>query len=191
MVLPNILEVALMGFKTAKVKIEELVISPSLSPSYRRTILGLSYRISSFSRIPEPILLDYIMAHPPIGKKVGKEFHVVANVRTLALKPFLPKATRIHVIVDDEADRQDIVVASAYRELINLIISGMTSKQYQYAVVALWELFLKSDQNNQLQVTLKTELAPIVGLRRQALSEIPIKKGKPDSAFGGGNESER
>ena len=116
---------------------------------------------------------------------------MVANVRTLALKPFLPKATRIHVIVDDEADRQDIVVASAYRELINLIISGMTSKQYQYAVVALWELFLKSDQNNQLQVTLKTELAPIVGLRRQALSEIPIKKGKPDSAFGGGNESGR
>lgn len=180
-----------MGLKTAKVKIENLVISPSLSPEYRRMILGLTYRVSSFAQIPEPMLLDYIMAHPPIGKKVGEQFHVVANVRTLALKPFLPGDTRIRVIEDDHAERPDIVAASAYRELINLIISGMTNQQYQYAVVALWELFLKNHQNKQLAVTCKTELASIVGLRRQALSEIAIRKGKADSAFGGGSESER
>ncbi|MHA7925411.1 MAG: hypothetical protein ACX936_09435 [Marinobacter sp.] len=180
-----------MGFKAAKAKIADLVISPSLSPEYRRTILGLTYRVSSFPQIPEPMLLDYILAHPPICKKVGKNFHVVANVRTLALKPFLPGDTRVRVIVDDAADRSDIVVASACRELINLIISGMTNQQYQYAVVALWELFLKADQNKPLAVTGKTELAPIVGLRRQALSEIAITKGEANSAFGGGSESER
>jgi len=178
-----------MGFKTAKVKIEDLVISPSLSPEYRRTILGLTYRVSSFSLIPESMLLDYVMAHPPICKKVGKTFHVVANVRTLAIKPFLPGDTRVRVIVDDEAERSDILVASAYRELINLIISGMTNQQYQYAVVALWELFLKADQNKPLAVTGKTELAQIVGLRRQALSEIALRKF--DSAFSGGSENGR
>jgi hypothetical protein len=87
----NFLEVAPMGLKTVKVKIENLVISPSLSPEYRRMLLGLTYRVSSFAQIPEPLLLDYIMAHPPIGKKVGHQFHVVANIRTLALKPFLRK----------------------------------------------------------------------------------------------------
>lgn len=180
-----------MGFKTAKVKMENLVISASLSAEYRRTILGLNYRVSSFARIPEPMLLDYITAHPPIGKKVGTEFHVVANVRTLALKPFLPGDTPIRVIEDDDADRPDIVLTSAYRELINLIISGMMNKQYQYAVVALWELFLKQDQNKLLAGSLKTDLAPIVGLRRQALSEVSIQKENSGSGVEGGSQHGR
>jgi len=42
----NFPEIALMGFKATKVKIEALVISPSLSPECQRTILGLTYRVS-------------------------------------------------------------------------------------------------------------------------------------------------
>lgn len=165
-----------MELKTAQVKIEDLVISSSLSVEYRRTILGLTYRVSSFSLIPEPMLLDYITAHPPIGKKVGKAFHVVANLRALALKPFLPGDTRVRVIVGDHADWSDAVLVSAYRELINLIISGMVNKQYQYAVVALWESFLQGDENCPLAITSKSALAPLVGLRRQALSELSINR---------------
>jgi hypothetical protein len=187
----NFLEVALMGLKTTEIEMSKLVISPSLSAEYRRTILGLTYRVSSFSRIPEPMLLDYMLAHPPIGKKAGKEFHVVANVRTLALKPFLPGETQVTVIEDKHADQPNIVLASAYRELINLVISGMVNKHYQGAVVRLWESFLKEDKGRQLAVTSKNGLAPIVGLRRQALYEVSIHKEDTGSGVEGGNQHGR
>jgi len=161
--------------KARKVRVDQLVLARDLSPDYRRLLTGLSYRKSSFSEVPEPQLLDYIVAHPPIGRMEGKEFHVFCNVRTLAIKPFLPGDRRIRVIEEKKGDRSCIESESAYRELLNLVVSEMKSTEYVRAVAGLGDLIKNNGGSKQSVFSSKQALASFVGLRRQALSEVPKK----------------
>ena len=131
--------------KTRKVRVDQLVLSSNLPAEYRRAMLGMTYRVSSFSSVPESLIQDYIAAHPPIGVMDGKSFHVISNVRTLVLKSFLPADTRIRVIVDEAAGQSDVVWVSAQRELLNLMVFAMDSKYYAQAVAALWDMALCRD----------------------------------------------
>jgi hypothetical protein len=159
-------------FKMKSVSLDRLILSPDLSADYRHVLLGLTYRASLLSELPEQFLIDYVMAHPPIGVMVGKNFHVTANVRTLALKPFLPEKTRIRVIVNDVADLPDVEFVSAQREMLNLIVNAIEGKHYTYAIAALRDVVVKNDDAKTSFASEIKSLAKVAGLRRQSLSEI-------------------
>ncbi|MEP1215078.1 MAG: hypothetical protein ABJM11_00015 [Marinobacter sp.] len=173
-----------VGFTTRTVRVDQLVLSSKLPADYRRALLGMTYRVSSFSSMPESLIQDYIAAHPPVGVMDGKNFHVISNVRTLVFKPFLPGDTRIRVIVDEAAGRSGLEWASAQRELLNLMVFAMDSKYYAQAVAALWDMALCRDK--AFFVSSKAALAQLAGLRRQSLSEASAKAQVAPMNSGGG-----
>ena len=163
-------------FKTKKVRVDHLILSPSLSAEYRQMLLGLTYR-AWLSGVPEQMLLDYATAHPPIGV-MGKDgyFHVISNVRTLAIKPHLPPETRIRVIKDNTVKQPDVELVSAQREMLNLIVNAIEGKQYTYAIAALRKVVVKNDGAKTAFASKIKALAQVAGLRRQSLSEITAKR---------------
>lgn len=176
-------------FKTKKIRVDALILSPGLPASYRQMLLGLTYR-ASLSGVPEQMLLDYAMAHPPIGVMGDDDyFHVISNVRTLAIKPHLPPETRIRVIEDNTVKKANAELISAQREMLNLIVSAIEGKHYTYAIAALREELVKNiDAKNAFASKIKS-LATVAGLRRQSLSEITAhrKAIQPEISGGGKN----
>lgn len=159
--------------KVKKVRVGQLVLSPNLSPEYRRTILGLNFRVSSFSQVPERRLMDFLTAHPPIGRFEGGVFQVSGNFRSLAIKPFLPAETQITVIEETRGGGSHIEFDSAHRELLSLVVYGMRGPEYARSIAAVWDLIRRSSDGKQSFIPSKKLLAQFSGLRRQSLSERP------------------
>lgn len=126
--------------KVMTVRVDQLILSPELSVDYRHVLTSLRYRSNSFSSIPHDILLEFIMAHPPIGYMDGEYFHVISNIRTLGIKPFLPENAQIRVIVDETLCQSDIELISVQRELFNLIVFSMNGQMFASALAGLWDV---------------------------------------------------
>jgi len=176
-------------FKTKKVRVDALILSPGLSANYRQMLLGLTYR-AWLSGVPEQMLLDYVMAHPPIGV-MGDDnyFHVISNIRTLAIKPHLPPETRILVIEDNTVKKANVELISAQREMLNLIVNAIEGKYYTCAIAALREELVKNTDAKTAFASKIKSLAKVAGLRRQSLSEITAQRKaiQPTSSGGGDN----
>ena len=176
-------------FKTKKIRVDALILSPGLPASYRQMLPGLTYR-ASLSGVPKQLLLDYVMAHPPIGVMGDDDyFHVISNVRTLAIKPHLPPETRIRVIEDNTVKQPDVELVSAQREMLNLIVNAIEGQHYTYAIAALRKVVVKNDGAKTSFASQIKSLAKVAGLRRQSLSEITAKRRaiQPMSSGGGAN----
>lgn len=164
-------------FKTKKVRVDRLVLSPHLPAEYRRMLLGLMYRASMFSMLSEQLLIDYVITHPPVGT-VGPDgqFYVTSNIRSLAIKPHLPPDTRILVLIDTGTQRIDLELISAQRELLNCIVPAMKGDSYEHTLVALWDVVIRRVGRFAPPVPTQTELAKLAGVRRQSLSEKKSSK---------------
>lgn len=167
-------------FKMKKLKLGDLKLSPDFPSEYRSMLLGLAYRSSYFSDVPEQLLIDYIIAHPPVGV-IGddEKFYVTSNIRSLAIKPFLPSDTKILVMVDISSQPNDLMFVSAQREILNCVVPAMERKLYSRAVAALWSVILKG--RGTPLVPTKIALAHLAGLRRQSLSEKRAEQ--PEAKF--------
>ena len=70
----------------------------------------------------------------------GEYFHVISNIRTLGIKPFLPENAQIRVIVDETLCQSDIELISVQRELFNLIVFSMNGQMFASALAGLWDV---------------------------------------------------
>jgi hypothetical protein len=159
-------------FKTKKMRVDRLTLSPHLPAEYRRMLLGLMYRASMFSQLPQQLLIDYVMTHPPVGTLgADGQFYVTSNVRSLAIKSHLPADTRILVLIDTGTQRTDLEFIAAQRELLNCIVPAMKGDSYEYTLVALWDVVIRGVSGLAPLVPTQTDLAKLAGVRRQSLSE--------------------
>jgi len=164
-------------FKTKKVRVDRLTLSPHLPAEYRHMLLGLMYRASILPQLPTQLLIDYMMTHPPVGTLgADGQFYVTSNVRTLAIKCHLPRDTRILVLIDVGTQQTDLEFIAAQRELLNCIVPAMKGDSYEYTLVALWDVVLKGGGGMAPLVPTQTDLAKLAGVRRQSLSEIRSSK---------------
>jgi hypothetical protein len=164
-------------FKTKKMRVDKLTLSPHLPAEFRHTLLGLTYRASMFTKLPTQLLIDYMMTHPPVGTLgADGQFYVTSNVRSLAIKSHLPPDTRILVLIDAGNQQKDLEFIAAQRELLNCIVPAMKRDSYEYALVALWDVVLNGDGGTAPLVPTQTDLAKLAGVRRQSLSEIRSSK---------------